>query len=154
MNNFNYSTDRYFQLLKWRATKDKILTSIERVELNKYSCCLDNALCWATKNRYLDLLEELICGKIDSFKFYIKFGKINDLSSELFDTLKSNYILLSPHLREKKFSNFICEISQICYSYSEIFELSLPKEEMNSYNLEFRNSIEKIYLKINNFLNE
>ena len=41
-----------------------------------------------------------------------------------------------------------------CYSYSEVFESYVPGEKIDSYDLEFRNSMEKIYLKILKFLNE
>ena len=41
-----------------------------------------------------------------------------------------------------------------CYSYSEVFESDISAEKFDSYDLEFRNSMEKIYLKIQNFLNE
>lgn len=49
-----------------------------------------------------------------------------------------------------------------CYSYSEVFESSyvsfllplVPGEKINSYDLEFLNSMEKIYLKIQKFLNK
>lgn len=35
-----------------------------------------------------------------------------------------------------------------CYSYSEVFESYVPGEKIDSYDLEFRNSMEKIYSKI------
>ena len=39
-----------------------------------------------------------------------------------------------------------------CYSYSEVFESYVFGEKIDSYDLEFRNSMEKIYLKIQKFL--
>ena len=41
-----------------------------------------------------------------------------------------------------------------CTSYSEIFDLELPQEKRDSYKLDFRNFMEKMYLKIQKFLNE
>ena len=61
---------------------------------------------------------------------------------------------MSPHEKSKEFSNFISEIMDFCYSYWEVFESYLPEEKIDSYDLEFCNSMEKIYLKIQNFLNE
>jgi hypothetical protein len=40
-----------------------------------------------------------------------------------------------------------------CYSYSEVFESHVIGDN-DPYDLEFRNSMEKIYLKIQKFLNE
>lgn len=70
------------------------------------------------KERYLDLLEKLIFGKFDSFKFYIEF---NDSILKLFDSLKANFPLITKGKLEE-FSDFICEIMGSCYSYYEIFE--------------------------------
>ena len=55
-----------------------VLTSIEESELNEYSYVFDNNLDWETKEPYLDLLEKLISGKINAFKFYIEFKERND----------------------------------------------------------------------------
>lgn len=154
MSKFNYNKQRHLELLKLKYSQEKVLTSTEKSELNEYSSLLDNTLDWETKEQYIDLLEKLISGKINSFKFYIKFKERNDLNGQVFDSLKANFLLLSPHEKSKEFSNFISEIMDFCYSYSEVFESYLPGEKIDSYDLEFRNSMEKIYLKIQNFLNE
>ena len=73
---------------------------------------------------------------------------------EIFDSLEANFLLLSPHEKSIQFSDFIIEILYICYSHSEVFESYNPTEKFDSYELEFRNSIEKVYFKIQNFLNE
>ena len=93
----------------------------------------------------------LISRKIDSFKFSIEFKACSYLNGEVFESLKANFLFLSPHEKSKEFSNFIMEIMDFCYFYSEVFESYVPKEEMDSYDLEFRNSMEKIYLKIQKF---
>lgn len=90
----------------------------------------------------------------NSFKFYIEFKERNDSNGEVFDSLKANSLLLSPNEKSKEFSNFISEIMDFCYSYSEVFESYVSGEKIDSYDLEFRNSMEKIYLKIQKFLNE
>ena len=154
MSNFNYNKQRHLELLKLKYSQEKFLTYTEELELNEYSSVLDNTLDWETKEQYLDLLEKLISGKINSFKFYIEFKERNDSNGEVFDSLKANFLLLSPHEKSKEFSNFISEIMDFCYSYSEVFESYLPGEKIDSYDLEFRNSMEKIYLKIQNFLKE
>ena len=154
MSKFNYNKQRHLELLKLKYSQKKVLTSTEESELNEYLSLLDNTLDWETKEQYIDLLEKLISGKIDSFKFYIEFRERNYSNGEVFDSLKANFLLLSPHEKSKEFSNFIIEIMDFCYSYTEVFESYLPREEMDLYDLEFRNSMEKIYLKIQNFLNE
>jgi len=154
MSKFNYNKQRYLELLKLKYSQEKVLTSTEEAELNEYSSLLDSTLDWETKEQYIDLLEKLISREINSFKFYIKFKERNDSNGEVFDNLEANFLLLSPHEKSKEFSNFIIDIMDFCYSYSEVFELYVPREKSNSYDLEFRNSIEKIYLKIQNFLSE
>lgn len=70
MSKFNYSKLRYLELLK---LKDSQLTSSEKSELDKYWSLLDGTLDWETRQEYIDLLEKLTSGKINSFKFYIEF---------------------------------------------------------------------------------
>jgi len=154
MSKFNYNKQRHLELLKLKYSQEKVLTSTEKSELNAYSSLLDNTLDWETKEQYIDLLEKLISREINSFEFYIKFKECNDSNGEIFDSLKANFLLLSPHEKSKEFSNFISEIIDFCYSYSEVFESYVPGEKIDSYDLEFRNSMEKIYLKIQKFLNE
>ena len=162
MSNFNYNKQRHLELLKLKYSQKKVLTSTEKLELNEYSSVLDNTLDWETKEQYLDLLEKLISGKINSFKFYIEFKERNDSNSEVFDSLNANFLLLSPHKKSKEFSNFISEIMDFCYSYSEVFESYAPGKKIEAYDIdsyedcdsEFRISMQKIYLKIQNFLNE
>lgn len=142
MSNLNYRKQRHLELLKLK----KVLTSKESLELQQYSCVLDGHLDWETRDHYLALLE--------SFEFYIGFKERNELNADVFDSLEANYLLLSPHKNSKKFSDFICEIMDLCNSYCEILESSLYQEKFDSYDLEFSDSIQKIYLKIQNFLNE
>ena len=136
MSKFNYNKQRHLELFKLKYSH---LTSTEKSELNEYSSLLDNTLDW--------VLEKLISREINSFKFYIKLKERNDSNGEVFDSLEANFLLLSPHEKSKEFSNFIIEIMDFCYSYSEVFESYVPGEE-------FRNSMEKIDFKIQKFLNE
>jgi hypothetical protein len=127
MSKFDYNKRRHLELLKLKYSQKKVLTSTEESELKEYSCLLEATLDWETKEQYIDLLEELISGKINSFQFYLEFRKRNDLNGEIFD---------------------------ICISYEDVFESHLSKEKTDLHYLEFDNSIKKIYLKIQNFLNE
>ena len=147
----NYNKQRHLELLKLKYSH---LTSTEKSELNEYWSLLDNTLDCQIEEQYIDLFEKLISRKINSFKFYIEFKEPNDSNGEVFDNLKANSFLLSPHEKSKEFSNFISEIMDFCYSYSEVFESYVPREKIDSYDLKFLNSMEKIYLKIQKFLNE
>jgi len=146
MLKFNYNKQRHLSLLK-----KKDLTFTEQSELKEYSCLLDAMLDWETKEQYIDLLEKLISRKIDAFQFYIEFRERSDSNGKVYDSLKANFLLLSPHEKAKEFSNFICEIMDCCYSYSEVFE---SYESIGSDHLKFRNNMEEIYLKIQKFLKE
>ena len=154
MSKFNYNKQRHLELLKLKYSQEKVLTSTEKSELNEYSSLIDNTLDWETKEQYIDLLEKLISGKINSFKFSIEFKERNELNGEIFDSLETNFLLLSPHEKSKEFSGFIIEIMDFCYSYSEVFESDISVEKFDRYDWEFRNSMQKIYLRIQNFLNE
>ena len=134
MSKFNYNKQRHLELLKLKYSQEKVLTSTEESELNEYSSLLDNTLDWETKEQYIDLLD---LEKLIRLNFILN--------------LKNAVLLLSPHEKSKEFSNFISEIMDFCYSYSEVFESYLPGEKIDSYDLEFRNSMEKIYLKIHVF---
>ena len=154
MSKVNYNKERHLELLKLKNSQEKVLTSTEEAELTKYWCLVDGMLDWETKEQYIDLFEKLLSGKITSFQFYLEFLDRNDLNGEVCDSLKANSLLLSPHEKSEEFSNFIVEIMDYCMSYADLFESNLTKEETDSYQLEFRNSMEEIYLKIQKFLNE
>jgi len=57
--------------------------------------------------------------------------------------LKNAVLLLSPHEKSKEFSNFISEIMDFCYSYSEVFESYLPGEKIDSYDLVYGKNLFK-----------
>jgi len=75
-----------------------------------------------------------------------KRGKLN---SEVIDILESNLILLSPHKKSFGFSDLIEETFDLCGMQLEDAEFY----DKNS-KIEFKNSIEKIYFQIQNYLNE
>jgi len=152
--NLNYSKQRHLELLKLKYSQEKVLTSKEESELSNYSSVLDSHLDWETKEEYIQLLEKLINGQIDTFKFCIEFKKRSELNCEIFDSLEANFLLLSPHEKSMEFSDFIIEILDCCYSHSEIFESDIPAEKFDLYESEFLDSIEKIYFQIQNYLNE
>ena len=68
------------------------------------------------------------------------------------DLLESNRVLLSPHKKSLNFGDLLAEIDGCCKAYSGDSEPFRNKFEIGD--VEFRISIEKIYLKIQKFLNE
>jgi hypothetical protein len=95
-----------------------------------------------------------IDGKINSFTFYIKFKERSNLNSDTLDFLEENLLLLSPDEKAMVFADLICEILDLSYSYCEVFEEPLSDERYDTYSLKFRNSMEEIYLKIQNYLDQ
>lgn len=94
----------------------------QKSELNEYSSVLNGQLDCEAKEQYIDLLEKLISGKINSFKFSTKLKERNELNGDIFDSLEAKFLLLSPYEKSNEFSDFIIEIINFCYSYSELFE--------------------------------
>ncbi len=68
------------------------------------------------------------------------------------DVLKSNRVLLSPDENSLDFGDLLSEIDSCCKAYLDDPEPFRNKFEIED--VEFRISIKKIYLKIQNFLNE
>ena len=118
-------------------------------ELIKYSSMMNDHLNWCIRENYLELLEDFRKGKMKAFEFCITFEKTGKLTDDIIDILESNLILLSSDEKSFGFSNFLEEIFDLCSTH-------LENEEFHDKNseVEFKNSIEEIYFKIQNFLNE
>ena len=117
-----------------------------------YSAIQFNHLNWEIKDQYLELLENYMEEKIDSFNFRIAFCERYESIDEVADVLKSNRVLLSPHENALDFGDFLSQIDSCCKVYSDNPEPFQQKCELGD--VEFRISIEKIYLKIQNFFKE
>ena len=113
---------------------------------------LKATLDWESKDQYLELIERLISGIMTGFQFSIEFQERSYLNGKVFESLKENYLLFSPHEKSKEFSCFIDDILDVCYSYEEVVEFYFPEEEWKSYQFEFRRKIKKIYLEMLRFL--
>ena len=154
MNTFKYDKQRHLELLKLKSSQDTILTHLEKSELKEYACILESAINWEVKEQYLQMLENLISGKISSLQFYNKFMKRTELTNNAYDSLIANFVLLSPHEKSEGFSQFLVDIISSCVAYENIFDLDISEEERNSYNLNLRNEMEETYLEIQEFLKE
>ena len=104
---------------------------------------------WCIREHYLDLLENFRKGKIQTFEFCISFENTGKLTSDIIDILESNLIILSPNEKSLGFSDLLEEVFDTCQAYLQDAEFRDENSEV-----EFKNSVEEIYLKIQKFLNE
>ena len=141
----NYDKKRHLELLNQQGDEFKS-------KLRTYSIILIDHLNWEIRDQYLELLENYMEGKIDSFNFIMKFEERYESIEKVADLLKSNRVLLSPDENSLDFGDLLSEIDSCCKVYSDDPEPFRNKFEIGD--VEFRISIEKIYLKIQNFLKE
>lgn len=87
---------------------------------------------------------------MDSFNFIMKFEERYDSIEKVADLLKSKQVLLSPDENSLDFGDLLSEIDSCCKAYSDDPEPFRNKFEIGD--VEFRISIEKVYLKIQKFL--
>ena len=103
-----------------------------------------------SRDQYLKLLENYIEEGSDSLNFRIRFCERYESIKKMADLLKSNRVLLSPDENSLDFGDLLSEIDSCCKAYSDDPEPYRNKFEIGD--VEFRTSIEKIYLKIQKFL--
>ena len=121
-------------------------------KLRTYSIILIDHLNWEIKDQYFELLKNYMEGKIDSFNFQIRFQERYESIEKVADLLKSNRVLLSPDKNSLDFADFLSQIDSCCKVYSDNLEPFQQPGELTD--VQFRNQIEKIYLKIQKYLNE
>ena len=139
----NYDKKRHLELLKKKSIS--IESEENYPELLKYSAMLNRHLDWETCHQYLELLEEFLKENISISDFCSEFCKRGSLNSDAVAILESNSILLSPHEKSLEFSELLEEIFDECEHFD-------GEEDLTGD--EFRNSIEKSFVKIKKYLNE
>ena len=118
-------------------------------KLLRYSTMTNGHLDQCIREHYLDLLENFRKGKIQTFEFCISFENTGKLTSDILDILESNLIILSPNEKSLGFSDLLEEVFDICEGYLQDAEFRDKNSEV-----EFKNSVEEIFLKIQKYLNE
>lgn len=118
-------------------------------KLLRYSTMTNGHLDWCIREYYLDLLENFWKGKIQTFEFCISFENTSTLTSDIIDILESNLIILSLNEKSLGFSDLLKEVFDTSEAYLQDAEFRNENSKV-----EFKNSVEEIYLKIQNFLNE
>ena len=146
----NYNKKRHLELLKKRSMG--MHSKENSSELLEYSCMLNSHLDWEARENYLELLEDFRKGKIKDLEFCVALEKRGKLNSDVTDILESNLILLSPHEKSFGFSDLLEEICDLCGMQLENAE-DAEFHDKNS-EIEFKNSIEKIYFQIQKYLDE
>jgi hypothetical protein len=141
----NYDKKRHLELLNQQDEEVKS-------KLQTYSIILIDHLNWEIRDQYLKLLENYMEEKSDSFNFQIRFCERYESIEKVAELLKSNRVLLSPDKNSLNFGDLLSKIDSCCKAYSDDPEPFLNEFEIGD--VEFRISIEKIYLKIQNFLKE
>lgn len=141
----NYDKKRHLELLNQQANEFKS-------ELRTYSIIITDHLNWEIRDQYLELLENYIEEKEDIINFRIKFFERYESIEKVADLLKSNRVLLSPDENSLDFGDLLSEIDDCCKMYSNDPEPF--RNEFETGDVEFRSSMEKIYLKIQKFLTE
>ena len=107
---------------------------------------------WCIREHYLDLLENYRKGKIQTFEFCISFENTEKLTSDILDILESNLIILSPNEKSLGFSDLLEEVFDTCQAYLQYLEDAEFHDE--NFEVEIKNSVEEIFLKIQKYLNE
>lgn len=141
----NYDKKQHLELLNKQGDEFKS-------KLRTYSIILIDHLNWEIRNQYLELLENYMEEKRDTFNFRIRFCERYESIEKVAYLLKSNRVLLSPDEKSLDFGDLLSEIDNCCKAYSDDPEPFRNKFEIGD--VEFRTSIEKIYLKIQNIFNE
>lgn len=155
----SYNKQRYLELLKLKYLSEKDLSCEDSRELSEYSLLLDSQVSWETSDQYLQLIDELIQGKISTSEFFSEFDEINQRNGEVFDLLESNFVLLSVDEKSLDFSNFIVELTDCLQSYRADSELDMPNEEAYTRNFKLMEAyyldlIEETYMKFQQAFSE
>ena len=142
----NSNKIEHLELLK----KKSVIANLEdSKKLLRYSTMANGHLDWCIREHYLDLLENFRKGKIQTFEFCISFENTGKLTSDILDILESNLIILSPNEKSLGFSDLLEEVFDTCEAYLQDAEFRDENSEV-----EVKNSVEEIFLKIQKYLNE
>jgi len=152
----NLKKKRRYELLNYDKKRHLELLNQQGDELNSklrtYSIILFNHLNWEIRDQYLELLDNYMEEKMDTSNFWIRFCERYESIEKVADGLKSSRVLLSPDENSLDFGDLLSEIDSCCKVYSDDPEPFRNKFEIGE--VEFRTSIEKIYLKMQKFLDE
>jgi len=162
---------QYRKLLKYSQQLEKSgkhLSSIcnsDYRELLHYSAKTDAQLQWESRDSYAELMEHFLNGKISDGDLKSEFFKIEESHEQVLEVLESNLIILSPNPNSDDFERLINELYWVLEDLSVDSTLSLEElrslikenkyeEAEKEKEREVYNSVKKIYLKMQKFLEE
>jgi hypothetical protein len=162
---------RYRELLKYSQQLEqegKHLSDIcksDYRELLDYSAKTYGQLEWEHRYSYAELMDQFLNGKISEGTLKIGFLGIQESHEQVQQGLESNLIISSPNPNSDSVADLIDELYWVLEDLSVDSPLSLEELESlikeNKYEeaekkkeREIYNSVKKIYLKIQSFLNE
>ena len=163
-----FSKKRYRELLKYSQQLEqegKSLSESDCRELLRYSAKMYGQLEWESRDSYAELMDQFLNGKISKGTLKIKFLEIQESHEQVQRGLESNLIILSPNPNSDSVADLIDELYWVLEDLSLDSMLSLEELQSlikeNKYEeaekkkeCEIYNSVKKIYLKIQKFLNE
>ena len=141
----NYDKKRHLELLNQQGDEFKS-------KLRTYSIILIDHLNWEIRDQYLELLENYMEEKIDSFNFRIAFCERYESIEKVADLLKSNLVLLSPDKNSLNFGDLLAKVDDCCKAYCDDPEPFRNKFEIGD--AEFAILMKEIYFQMKDFLNE
>ena len=149
--------ERYTELLKKESIlKDQQKSLLfenkkEFLELLSYGSHVESQISYDQKNAYNSLIAEYLAKTMTPAKFRSKFLKMQREDGEAATIIKNDFERLATFSIDFKADEFSSLIQEI-YDVSNLaFELG-PKNGIPE--VEFQNSVEEIYFKIQNFLNK
>ena len=162
---------RYQELLKYSQQLEqegKFLSDIsysDYRELLSYSAKTCGQLEWESRYYYAELMDQFLNGKISGGTLKIEFWGIRESQEQVQQGLESNLIILSPNPNSDSVVDLIDELYWVLEDLSVDSTLSLKElkslikenkyeEAEKKKERETYNSVKKIYLKIQSFLNE
>jgi len=151
-----WNKKRRYELLNYdKKYHRKLLNKQDNESKSKllsYSIILIDHLNWEIRDQYLELLENYSDEKISTSNFQIRFCERYESIEKVAGILESNRVLLSPDKNSLSFGDLLSGITSCCSVYSNDPEPFRNEFEIGE--VEFRISIGKIYLKIQECLKE
>lgn len=165
-NNIKFDKIRYIELLKKEETlKNQEISLLdenpeERRELFSYKIILENQIYYNQKVEYISLVEEYLrenAGKDGAGLFRWEFFNIFRKNNKAFDILEKEVLQeglqrLATFLIAPKSTKFSALINQIV-GYCEFLTFD-PEDTYGINENQFRDSIEKIFLKMEKYLDD
>ena len=155
----NYNKKHYRKVLtylqnlekegKWGTVESRKALS----ERSKYGAVLESQITWENHDYYLELFDQVLKKKISSGTFSVNVFEQTLITEEAVNFLESKLILLSPHEKSLEFADLIIEANDIIESQTNTLDKEFDQNKEDLLEKAFFDSIEKIYIQIQELLN-